>query len=134
MQNEEVTRVAEKNGRTAAQTLLRWGLQRGYSVIPKSAKSAHSQVRCSAPAGLQRINCSVVMESFNGSLYCSLCYTGCSMQMLNVTASRLHCYCRLLPACLRSLLADLPPKTSRHPSLAMFELSSFIMLQPRISM
>lgn len=43
-QDEEVARIAEKNGRTVAQTLLRWGLQRGTSVIPKSDKKAHSQV------------------------------------------------------------------------------------------
>jgi len=31
-----LVRVAEKHGRTAAQVLLRWGLQHGLVVIPKS--------------------------------------------------------------------------------------------------
>lgn len=44
MQDPEVMRIAEENGRTVAQTLLRWGLQRGTSVIPMSDKAAHIRV------------------------------------------------------------------------------------------
>jgi 2,5-diketo-D-gluconate reductase A len=33
-----VTEVAERNGRTPAQVLLRWGVQRGVPEIPKSTK------------------------------------------------------------------------------------------------
>ena len=36
--------IAKRNGKTVAQTLLRWGLQHGTSVIPKSSKAEHSQV------------------------------------------------------------------------------------------
>lgn len=32
--------VAEKLGKTPAQVALRWGLQMGHSVIPKSTKEA----------------------------------------------------------------------------------------------
>jgi diketogulonate reductase-like aldo/keto reductase len=34
--NESVTAIAASHGRTAAQVLLRWALQRGMAVIPKS--------------------------------------------------------------------------------------------------
>ncbi|TGZ81386.1 putative glycerol dehydrogenase Gcy1 [Ascodesmis nigricans] len=34
---EALVRVAEKTGRSTAQVLLKWGLQMGWSVIPKSA-------------------------------------------------------------------------------------------------
>jgi 2,5-diketo-D-gluconate reductase A len=37
LSNETVNRVAERTGRTRAQVLLRWCLQRGLLVIPKSA-------------------------------------------------------------------------------------------------
>ncbi|MEU3859647.1 aldo/keto reductase [Streptomyces sp. NPDC028722] len=37
-----VTRIAETHGRSPAQVLLRWGLQQGRSVIPKSTK--HSRI------------------------------------------------------------------------------------------
>jgi alcohol dehydrogenase (NADP+) len=37
MWDEVVKEVAEKYGKTAAQVCLRWGLQRGYPVIPKSS-------------------------------------------------------------------------------------------------
>ncbi len=45
MQDAEVAHIAKKNGKTVAQTLLRWGLQHGTSVIPKSSNTKHSQVR-----------------------------------------------------------------------------------------
>lgn len=38
--NPIVTMVAEKLGKTPAQVALRWGLQMGHSVIPKSTKEA----------------------------------------------------------------------------------------------
>ena len=36
MQAEAVTKIAEAHGKTAAQVLLRWNMQRGVIVIPKS--------------------------------------------------------------------------------------------------
>lgn len=36
MENSEVLRIAEAHGKTAAQILLRWILQRGIATIPKS--------------------------------------------------------------------------------------------------
>ena len=35
--------MAESNGKTVAQTLLRWGLEHGTSVIPKSSNPKHIQ-------------------------------------------------------------------------------------------
>ena len=48
LQDPEVAAIAASNGRTVAQTLLRWGLQHGTSVIPKSSNPKHSQVRHTA--------------------------------------------------------------------------------------
>ena len=48
VQDPEVAALAASNGRTVAQTLLRWGLQHGTSVIPKSSNPKHSQVRHNA--------------------------------------------------------------------------------------
>ncbi|KAK4528751.1 hypothetical protein GAYE_SCF64G6697 [Galdieria yellowstonensis] len=38
LQDETVAKIAKKHGRTPAQVLIRWCLQRGCSVIPKSVK------------------------------------------------------------------------------------------------
>jgi 2,5-diketo-D-gluconate reductase A len=46
--NDEVARVAERHGRTPAQVLLRWAVQRGVPVIPKSTH----QERVEENAGL----------------------------------------------------------------------------------
>ncbi|KAF8101888.1 hypothetical protein N665_0201s0195 [Sinapis alba] len=43
LQNQIVSEVAEKLGRTTAQVALRWGLQMGHSVIPKSSSEARLQ-------------------------------------------------------------------------------------------
>jgi diketogulonate reductase-like aldo/keto reductase len=39
LSNQTVKRIAESIGRTSAQVLLRWSLQRGLVVIPKSTQS-----------------------------------------------------------------------------------------------
>jgi diketogulonate reductase-like aldo/keto reductase len=38
--DERLVRIAERNGRTPAQMMLRWAVQRGIPVIPKSTKRA----------------------------------------------------------------------------------------------
>jgi diketogulonate reductase-like aldo/keto reductase len=43
MRHPVLLRVAEKHGRTAAQVLLRWGLQHGLVVIPKSVHAERIQ-------------------------------------------------------------------------------------------
>lgn len=45
VQDAEVKQIADSNGKTVAQTLLRWGLQHGTSVIPKSSNPKHIQAR-----------------------------------------------------------------------------------------
>ncbi|VVB02546.1 unnamed protein product [Arabis nemorensis] len=40
LQNQIVAEVAEKLGKTTAQVALRWGLQMGHSVLPKSSSEA----------------------------------------------------------------------------------------------
>ncbi|XWX01089.1 hypothetical protein V2A60_009114 [Cordyceps javanica] len=41
LQNGVIKSIAEKHGITPAQVLLKWGLQRGTSVIPKAYKPSH---------------------------------------------------------------------------------------------
>ena len=36
----EITEIAQRHSRTPAQVLLRWAIQRGTSVVPKSVNSA----------------------------------------------------------------------------------------------
>ncbi|ESQ52420.1 hypothetical protein EUTSA_v10016976mg [Eutrema salsugineum] len=43
LQNQIVAEVAEKLGKTTAQVALRWGLQMGHSVLPKSSSEARLQ-------------------------------------------------------------------------------------------
>ncbi|KAL3138766.1 hypothetical protein ABBQ32_005611 [Trebouxia sp. C0010 RCD-2024] len=43
LKDAEVKQIADSNGKTVAQTLLRWGLQHGTSVIPKSSNPKHIQ-------------------------------------------------------------------------------------------
>uniref|UniRef100_A0A1J3GEB2 Aldo-keto reductase family 4 member C8 n=1 Tax=Noccaea caerulescens TaxID=107243 RepID=A0A1J3GEB2_NOCCA len=43
LQNKIVAEVAEKLGKTTAQVALRWGLQMGHSVLPKSSSEARLQ-------------------------------------------------------------------------------------------
>lgn len=38
LKEPEILRLADKHGKTAAQVLLRWGIQSGASIIPKSVK------------------------------------------------------------------------------------------------
>ncbi|KAE9589951.1 putative oxidoreductase [Lupinus albus] len=40
LKNQVITEVAEKLGKSPAQVALRWGLQTGYSVLPKSTNEA----------------------------------------------------------------------------------------------
>lgn len=44
LQDETVNEIARKLGKTAPQVLLRWGLQHGASVLPKSANPDHLKV------------------------------------------------------------------------------------------
>ena len=46
MQNETLQRLAEETGRTMAQIMLRWTLQRGIIVIPKSVKDYRIVENC----------------------------------------------------------------------------------------
>lgn len=43
LKDKQVAAIAAKHSKTAAQTLLRWGLQHGTSVIPKSTNPEHCQ-------------------------------------------------------------------------------------------
>lgn len=43
-QDERVKRIASRLGKTPAQVLLAWGMQRGISVIPKATNPSHQKV------------------------------------------------------------------------------------------
>ena len=62
--------IAKKNGKTVAQTLLRWGLQHGTSVIPKSSKAQHSQVSGTAYNLIDTVLAEQAIHSVNGRPSC----------------------------------------------------------------
>ena len=79
MQDPEVARIADKHGKTVAQTLLRWGLQHGTSVIPKSTNPKHSQVRlCCSMAHVSTLGLAHVQYG-RVSPWCPLSSCGCSI-------------------------------------------------------
>ena len=41
LQCETVTEIAQKSGKSSAQILLRWAIQKGFSVLPKSTNPIH---------------------------------------------------------------------------------------------
>ena len=41
--NKKIAKIAEKYGKTPAQIILRWNIQRGVSVIPKSTQKMHME-------------------------------------------------------------------------------------------
>lgn len=45
LQDKIVNEIAEKLGKTPTQVLLRWGLQHGSSVLPKSINPDHLKVQ-----------------------------------------------------------------------------------------
>ena len=45
LQDKIVNEIAEKLGKTPTQVLLRWGLQHGSSVLPKSVNPDHLKVQ-----------------------------------------------------------------------------------------
>lgn len=45
MDRPEIVQVAQRIGRSPAQVILRWGVQRGVSILPKSDLPAQMQVR-----------------------------------------------------------------------------------------
>ena len=67
LQDETVNEIAKKLGKTATQVLLRWGLQHGSSVLPKSSDSDHLQVCiCCASCNLLPVHMQVNCELATG--------------------------------------------------------------------
>ena len=54
LKDDAVTKIAAKLGVSPAQVVLRWGIQRGYSVIPKS----ENEVRMAANLAVEGFNLS----------------------------------------------------------------------------
>lgn len=63
LNNPVVKQIAAKHRKSAAQVVLRWGLQRGYSLVPKSSKVERLQVSCS------HLGCSCSMMGSINSLF-----------------------------------------------------------------
>ena len=46
--DEGVQKISERTGKSIFQVLLKWGLQRGYAVIPKSSHVEHQKLNLEA--------------------------------------------------------------------------------------
>ncbi|KAG5554008.1 hypothetical protein RHGRI_011769 [Rhododendron griersonianum] len=107
LQQPILTMVAEKVGKTPAQVAIRWGVQMGNSVLPKSTKEARIKenlevfdwsipddlfakfseiqqasyfVVCCIKSGLYNLNCSHPLHSVRGQLLGSLIILGETME------------------------------------------------------